>query len=124
MSSRPDGGPSEGETAMRYLFSVIDDGAGLATPSEMAAIDEFNDRLRAGGHWVLAGGLGDPSTATVVDDRDGRAILTDGPFVETKEYLAGFWVVDASDLDEALELATAGSRHCNRKVEVRPFLGG
>ena len=57
---------------MQYLVSVIDDTAGLATPDEMAAINAFNDRLEAEGHWVFAGGLGSPSTATVVDNRDGR----------------------------------------------------
>ena len=107
---------------MQYLVSVIHDSTDLATPDEMAAIDEFNDRLRDEGCWVFAGGLGAPSTATVIDNRHGEAVLTDGPFVESKEYLAGFWVIDAPDLDVALELATEGSKCCNRKVEVRPFL--
>jgi hypothetical protein len=107
---------------MQYLVSVIDDTAGLATPNEMAAIDAFNDRLRAGGHWVFAAGLAPPGTATVIDNRDGAAVFTDGPFVESKEHLAGFWIIEAPDLDAALELATEGSRHCNRKVEVRPLL--
>jgi hypothetical protein len=109
---------------MQYLLSVIHDGPDLATADEMAAIDVFNDQLRADGHWVFAGGLGGPSTATVVDDRDGAALVTDGPFVESKEYLAGFWILEAPDLDVALRLATEGSRACHRKVEVRPFLGG
>jgi hypothetical protein len=107
---------------MQYLLSVIDDTAGLATESEMAAIDTFNDRLKADGQWVFAGGLGSPSTATVIDNRGGQAIFTDGPFVESKEYLAGFWIIEAPDLDVALKLAAEGSRACNRKVEVRPFL--
>ena len=107
---------------MQYLVSVIHDSTDLATPDEMAAIDEFNERLRDEGYWVFAGGLGAPSTATVIDNRRGEAVLTDGPFVESKEYLAGFWVIDAPDLDVALELATEGSKCCNRKVEVRPFL--
>jgi hypothetical protein len=108
---------------MQYLFSVIDDTAGLATPDEMAAIDAFNDRLVADGHWVFAGGLESPSTATVIDNRGGEALFTDGPFLESKEHLAGFWVLEAADLDEALKLAAEGSKACNRKVEVRPFLG-
>jgi hypothetical protein len=108
---------------MQYLVSVIDDTAGLATPSEMAAIDVFNDRLVADGHWVFAGGLGSPSTATVIDSRGGDAVFTDGPFLESKEHVAGFWVIEAADLDVALKLAAEGSKHCNRKVEVRPFLG-
>jgi hypothetical protein len=109
---------------MHYLVSVIDDQTGSATPAEMAAIDAFNDRLVADGHWVFAAGLGAPSTATVVDNRDGQPVFTDGPFIESKEYLAGFWVMDAADLDVALKLAADGSKACNRKVEVRPFLGG
>jgi hypothetical protein len=88
----------------------------------MAAIDAFNERLRAEGHWVFAGGLGSPSTATVIDNRDGEPMFTDGPYLESKEYLAGFWIIEAADLDVALKLASEGSKHCNRKVEVRPFL--
>jgi hypothetical protein len=85
---------------MQYLVSVIDDTAGLATPDEMAAIGAFNGRLQAGGHWVFAGGLAAPSSATVIDNRGE----------------------EAADLDVALKLATEGSKHCNRKLEVRPFL--
>jgi hypothetical protein len=107
---------------MQYLFSVIHDSASLATPDEMAAIDTFNDRLAAEGHWVFAGGLAAPSAATVIDNRDGEAVFTDGPFLESKEYLAGFWIIEAADLDVALKLAAEGSKACNRKVEVRPFL--
>ena len=107
---------------MQYLFSVITDSVDLATPDEDAAIDVFNDRLRAEGHWVFAGGLGGPDTATVIDSRRGEALFTDGPFVESKEFLIGFWIVEAADLDVALELAAEGSKACNRKVEVRPFL--
>ncbi|GAA2744256.1 YciI family protein [Kitasatospora cinereorecta] len=107
---------------MQYLLSVIFDAPGLATPDEDVAIDVFNDRLRAEGRWVFAGGLGTPETATVIDNRGGAAIVTDGPFVESKEFLAGFWIIEAPDLDVALALAAAGSKACNRKVEVRPFL--
>lgn len=107
---------------MRYLVSVITDSTDLATPDEMAAIDVFNDRLQAEGHWVFAGGLGGPSTATVLDNRGAEALVTDGPFVESKEFLIGFWIIEAPDLDVALKLAAEGSKACNRKVEVRPFL--
>jgi hypothetical protein len=107
---------------MQYLVSVIDDTAGLATEDEMAAIDAFNDRLIAKGHWVFAGGLGAPISATVIDNRGEEATFTDGPFLESKEHLAGFWVMEAADLDVALKLAAEGSKACNRKVEVRPFL--
>jgi hypothetical protein len=106
---------------MQYLVSVIFDAPDLATEDEMAAIDAFNDRLQADGHWVFAGGLAAPSSATVIDNRGQEAMVTDGPFVESKEYLAGFWIIEAADLDVALKLAAEGSKACNRKVEVRPF---
>jgi hypothetical protein len=107
---------------MQYVVSVIDDTAGLATPEEDAAIDVFNDRLRTEGHWVFAAGLGSPSTATVIDNRGEQPLFTDGPFVESKEHVAGFWIIEAADLDVALKLAAEGSKACNRKVEVRPVL--
>ena len=107
---------------MQYLVSVITDTADLATQEEMAAIDVFNDRLQAEGHWVFAGGLAGPSSATVIDNRGEEAMFTDGPFLESKEYLIGFWIMEAADLDVALKLAAEGSKACNRKIEVRPFL--
>jgi len=108
---------------MQFLISVIDDQTGSATDDEMAAIDAFNEGLQAEGHWVFAGGLGAPGTATTIDNRRGKALVTDGPFVETKEYVAGFWIIAAPDLEAARELAAGGSKACNRKVELRPFLG-
>jgi hypothetical protein len=106
---------------MQYLVSVITDTVDLANPDEMAAIDAFNAGLEAQGHWVFAAGLAAPSTATVIDNRGEEALVTDGPFLESKEYIIGFWIIEAADLDVALKLATAGSKACNRKVEVRPF---
>ena len=107
---------------MQYLVSVIHDKTDSATPTEQAAINAFNDRLQAEGNWVFAAGLAFPSTATVIDNRGGEAVFTDGPFLESKEYLVGFWIIEAPDLDMALKLAAEGSKHCNRKVEVRPIL--
>ena len=107
---------------MQYLVSVIYDQQDLATPDEMEAIDAFNRQLQADGHWVFAGGLASPSSATVIDNRGEEAMFTDGPFLESKEYLAGLWIIQAADLDVALKLAAEGSKACNRKVEVRPFL--
>jgi hypothetical protein len=82
---------------MQYLVSVIFDTACLATPDEMAAIGAFNDRLKAEGRWVFAGGLGAPGSATVIDNRGE----------------------EAADLDVALKLTAEGSKACNRKIEVR-----
>jgi hypothetical protein len=110
---------------MQYLVSVIDDHAdpaGTTTADDYAAIGEFNDRLQAEGHWVFAGGLGSPGTATVVDNRGVEPMITDGPFLESKEHVAGFWIMEAPDLDVVLRLATEGSKACNCKLEVRPVL--
>ena len=82
----------------------------------------FNERLQAEGHWVFAGGLGAPTRPPSSTTEAREAIFTDGPFIESKEYLAGFWVMEAADLDVALKLAAEGSKACNRKIEVRPFL--
>ena len=107
---------------MHYLVSVIDDAAASGTSDEMADIDVFNEGLQADGHWVFAGGLGAPTTATLIDGRGAEPLVTDGPFTETKEWVSGFWIIEAPDLDVALDLAAAGSKACNRRVEVRPFL--
>jgi len=108
---------------MQYLVSVIDDRTGSPGDADMSAIDAYNERLRAAGHWVFAGGLESPSTATVVDNRGEEPVFTDGPFLETKEYFVGFWIIEAPDLDMALKLAAEGSKVCDGKVEVRPFQG-
>jgi hypothetical protein len=116
--------------SMQYFVSVIDDGqardAGRtesATDAEMAAIDVFNDKLQSNGNWVFAAGLGTPETATVIDNRGETPVITDGPYVETKEYAAGFWIMEAADLDAVLKLVEEGSKACNRRLEVRPLLG-
>jgi hypothetical protein len=84
-------------------------------------VDKFNDDLRASGSWVFAGGLHPPTSATVVRAQGGKVVTTDGPFAETKEQLGGFWVIEAADLDAALELAARASEACEGPVEVRPF---
>ena len=108
---------------MRYLINVIDDHSESGSPDEMVAIDAFNERLVAGGHWVFAAGLADPSASVVIDGRGPQHLVTDGPFIEAKEWVAGLWIIQAKDRDEALELMVEGSRACNRRLEVRPILG-
>ncbi len=88
-----------------------------------AATGAFNDPLRAGGYWVFAGGLQSASTATVVDGQGRAPVVTDGPYLETKEVIGGFWVIDAPGPDVALKLAAEASKACRGKVEVRPFDG-
>ena len=110
----------------QYLLAVHTDFA-AAPPAEdvmqqmFADVEAFNQRLRESGAWVFAGGLTPPESTTVVRTQDGRAVLTDGPYAETKEQLGGFWVVRAPDLDAALEIAQRASAACQGPVEVRPF---
>jgi len=107
---------------MHFLLSVIDDRTNSGSPEEVAAITAFNDRLRSNGHWVYANGLGTPDAAMVIDHRGSTPSVSAGPFQSTREYLSGFWVIDAADHDTALALATEASRCCNRRIELRPFL--
>jgi hypothetical protein len=85
------------------------------------AVDRFNQGLMADGSWVFAGGLERIEAASTVDNTGGDVIVTDGPYLETKEYLGGFWIIEAPDLEAAREIAAKGSEACGGKVEVRPF---
>lgn len=107
---------------MQYLVNVIDDRSESGTAEEAVAIDAFNEKLIAGGNWVFAAGLADPTVSTVIDGRGDEPVFTDGPFVETKEWAAGFWIIEAPDLDVALTLMADGSKACNRRLEIRPVL--
>lgn len=107
---------------MKFLVSVLADTLELADPGEMSEIDAFNELLQSQGHWVFAGGLTEPAAASVIDAREDEPLLTDGPFLEAKEHIAGFWILEAESLEVVLALAAAGSKACNRKVEVRQFL--
>ena len=70
---------------------------------------------------MFGGGLFPSSTATVVREKDGDVITTDGPFVEGKEHVGGFWVIKAADLDAALAWGRKATRACQVPIEVRPF---
>ena len=87
----------------------------------MAETGAFNERLQAAGHFVYANGLASATTSTVVDGQVDPPVFTDGPYLESKEYIGGFWIIEATDLDQALDLAAQGSKACRGKVEVRPF---
>ena len=96
----------------KYMLSVVgtvDD----AVPSDeqmqemFATVGRFNDTVRDAGKWVFAGGLAPITTATTVDARGERPTVTDGPFSEAKEFLGGFWIIEADDLDAARRWADA-----------------
>lgn len=114
----------------RYLLSVhgpAERTKSGAYPSQEAMLQvladtgAFNGRLQRDGHFVFAGGLEPATTATTVDGQGEKPAFTDGPYLETQEYLGGFWVVEAADLDVALALAAEGSKACRCAVEARPF---
>jgi hypothetical protein len=109
----------------QYLLSVYSDEAARMSDEQMQAsfkaVDEFNRGLMESGTWVFAGGLHPVADSTVVRAQGGKVVITDGPFAETKEQVGGFWVVNAEDLDAALEVAAKGSEACGWPVEVRPF---
>ena len=110
----------------QYMLSVHHREGETCPPMEemqpiFEAVDRFNTKLQAEGIWVFGGGLEPVETATTVDNTGAETVLTDGPFAEAKEWLGGFWVIEAPDLDAALKLAAEASRACAGQVEVRPF---
>jgi hypothetical protein len=112
----------------QYLLSVHHDYDEEFPPLEemqpvFEAVDRVNRRMQDQGAWVFGGGLMPINQATTVDNTGDRPIVTDGPYSESKEYLGGFWVIEAADLDKALEWATEASKACRAKIEVRPFQG-
>ena len=109
-----------------YLLSVHTDwDAEPPAPDQMErayqAVNAFNAELQEAGAWVFAGGLHPPSTVTVIRVQDGEVLTTDGPFAETKEQLGGIWIIQAPDLDAALDWSAKASEACGNPVEVRPF---
>jgi hypothetical protein len=111
----------------QYLLSVCHDepydDIDLTDPevqAQMARTAELTAEMERAGAWVFTAGLHDASTATVVRSSGGDVSMTDGPYAETKEQMAGFWVIEAPDLDAALEWAAKASTACERPVEVRP----
>ena len=111
----------------QYLLSVYqpdgDPPRGLLD-EVMPKLAALNDEIKTAGAWVFAAGLHPASTATVVGLRDGEVITTDGPFVEGKEHLGGFTVINAPDLDAALDWGRKLTRATTLPVEVRPIQDG
>ena len=107
-----------------YVLNVWQPAGGTPDADTLAAIgarlDALNEEIRAAGQWVFTGGLHSPDASTVV--RPG-GLVTDGPYVEGKEFVGGFWIVDAPDLDAALEWARRAAAATTLPIEVRPFAG-
>jgi len=86
-----------------------------------ADLHALNTELKAAGAWVFSGGLHDPGASTVVRRRERDVVITDGPYVEGKEHIGGFWIIDAPDLDAALGWAQKATAATTLPIEVRPF---
>ena len=110
-----------------YLLSVYPPAGQAETLDEAGmqqlyqTVETFNQKLRDAGAWVFAGGLHPADSATVVREQRGKVVTTDGPFLEVKEHLGGFWIIEAADLDAALRWAADATVACAAPVEVRPF---
>ena len=111
----------------QYLLSIYQpDGERLpqeALDKVMRKVEAVNAEMKAAGAWVFSGGLHQPSTATVLRLQDGDVLITDGPYTEGKEHIGGFWIIQAPDLDVALEWARKAEVAVTLPIEVRPFQG-
>jgi hypothetical protein len=113
----------------QYLLALYRDYAVPLSPERSrqvwAGVNALGDRMTDAGAFVFKGGLqGGAESATVVRQSGGDFLMTDGPYTETKEHLAGFWIINAADLDEALEWAKLAAAAEQRPIEVRPLFGG
>lgn len=112
----------------QYLLSVwfdepLEDDIDLTTPEnqqQLARTGEVTAAMKQAGAWVFVAGLRPASWATVVSAAGGEISMTDGPYAETKEQMAGLWIIDAPDLDVALGWAARASEACGQPIEVRP----
>jgi hypothetical protein len=109
---------------MRFLINVIES---IERPAhsrqEIDAIDAFNNEMVAAGERVLAVGIASPENSIQIDNRDGQVNYIKESLTDSSEYVSGFWIIDVSNQEIALELAAQGSKACNRRVELRPLLG-
>ena len=115
----------------QYLLSIWNDvpyeDIDLDSPDvqrTMAQVDVFNAELENAGAWVFAAGLGAASSATVVRAAGGDVSMTDGPYAESKEQMGGLYIIEAPDLDAALDWAGKAAAACELPIEVRPTQDG
>ena len=112
----------------QYLLGVVTPTGGTPPSPEalgeiMAGVEALNREMREAGVWVFAGGLHAPSTATVLRPKGDEVLVVDGPFAEGKEYLGGFSIIKAADLDAALNWGRRHAAVIGLPIEVRPFVG-
>jgi hypothetical protein len=107
---------------MRFMIFVIDGPGNPASPNEMEQIDAFNEMLQSNGHWVMATGIRGAESAHLIDNRSDKGLVEARSLFSDAEHYSGFWIIDAASNEEALGLALEGSKACNRKVELRPYI--
>lgn len=107
---------------MKFMLFVIDTASNTGNPEEMKQIDAFNAMLQDKGHWVMAAGIGGSPTAQLIDNRMNLGAISPSS-LNGSEFYSGFWIIQADGPDQAKDLAMGASLACNRKVELRPFLG-
>lgn len=112
----------------QYLLSVCYPADGTPPAPDVlrrigAELMTLREEMQAAGAWVFSGGLHQPSSATVLRHENGSIVLTDGPFIESKEQIGGITIVRAPDLDAALAWARKLARATTTAIEVRPFMG-
>lgn len=107
---------------MRFIIFVIDGPGNPANPNEMAEIDVFNEKLQANGHWITAAGIQAPTAATLIDNRNSLGLSSEGSLFNEPHHYSGFWIIQADSEEIARELSFEGSRACNRRVELRPYI--
>ena len=109
----------------QYLLTVFEPTGGVLEPEALAVImkdvGEVDQEMREAGVWVFAGGLHEPGSSTVLRPADGDVLVTDGPYVEGKEHVGGFTIVESPDLDAALAWGGKLTRATGLPIEVRPF---
>jgi hypothetical protein len=110
----------------QYLLTVVEPSTGpipegASIEQIMKDVGAVDQDMRDTGVWVFAGGLHQPSTATVLRPTDGDVLTTDGPFAEGKEHVGGFSIIDVEDLDAALDWGRRLARATTLPIEVRPF---
>ena len=107
---------------MRFIIFVIDGPDNPANPNEINEIDRFNEKLRNNDNWIMAAGIKGSEAATLIDNRGGKREVSKRSLFALPEHYSGFWLIQADSEETAQELALEGSRACNRKVELRPFI--
>lgn len=112
---------------MQYMLLIYNcdrpEPADARFPEALARVNAFAEECRRRGVFVSGDALQSESTASTVSVRDGKALITDGPFIETHEHLGGYYVLDCRDMDEALELAALCPMAEQGTIEVRPIVG-